>query len=69
MWKFSRTKDERMGIGIVYFRSGFPQPSCNKREQASHFLFCIYPSPIVKKELAENPEKSRYDSKLSILWQ
>ena len=69
MWKFSRTKDERMtlttclfmaestlifsifhphiiqvwGLVSFIFVRGFPQPSCNKREQASHFLFCIYP--------------------------
>ena len=85
MWKFSRTKDERItltpclfmvGNALIYsafyphiiqvwglvsfiFVRVFPQPSCNKREQASHFLFCIYPSPIVKKEFAENPIKRR----------
>jgi hypothetical protein len=83
MWKFSRTKDERMTLTPCLFMAGntliysvfnphiiqmwglvsfifvrvFPQPSCNKREQASHFLFCIYPSQIVKKEFAENPKK------------
>ena len=65
MWKFSRTKDERMTLTPCLFMAGntliysvfyphiiqvwglvsfifvrvFPQPSCNKREQASHFLF------------------------------
>ena len=54
------------GLVSFIFVRVFPQPSCNKREQASHFLFCIYPSPIVKKEFAENPKKSRHQLKLII---
>ena len=55
------------GLASFIFVRVFPQPSCNKREQASHFLFCIYPSQIVKKEFAENPMKSRCLLKLLIM--
>ena len=87
MWKFSRTKDERMtltpclfmardalivsvfyphiirvwGLVSFIFVRVFPQPSCNKREQASHFLF-LYPLLNIfsliyvrETEYAENP--------------
>ena len=81
MWKFSRTKDERMtltpclfmarntlvfsvfcshiirvwGLVSFIFVRVFPQPSCNKREQASHFLLYIPIPNCKKKEIAENP--------------
>ena len=92
MWKFSRTKDERItltpglfmvGTALVFsvfyphiiqvwglvsfiFVRVFPQPSCNKREQASHFLFVYIHTSIAKKEFAENPIKSRQETTQSI---
>ena len=50
------------GLVSFIFVRFFPQPSCNKREQASHFLFVYIHSPTVKKEFAENPVKSRQDN-------
>ena len=57
-----------VGISIVYFRSGFSTTflliSVSK---FSHFLFVYIHTTVVKKEYAENPEKSRYLLKLIML--
>ena len=52
------------GLVSFIFVRVFPQPSCNKREQASHFLFVNIHTRIAKKEFAENPTKSRHLLKL-----
>ena len=43
------------GLVSFIFVRVFPQPSCNKREPTSHFLFVYIHNPTVKKEYAENP--------------
>ena len=52
------------GLVSFIFVRVFPQPSCNKREQASHFLFVYIHTTVVKKEFAENPIKSMHQLKL-----
>ena len=94
LWKFSRTKDERItlttclfmagntlifqcvpspyhsgvGISIVYFRSGFSTTFLLISVSKPHTFFFVYiHTPIVKKEFAENPVKSRYQLKLIMI--